>query len=199
MRGIRAFLKEVLHLRVNAMKSAVARPWARKFLGYSFTVHRGGRLRVAPESVQRVTTRIRELLRSGRGRSLAHTIETLNPQLRSSINYFQLTQSKSVLEELDGWVRRRLRCLLWRQWKRPRTRERKLLALGPDAERAWCSAMNGRSPWWNAGAHHMIHSVRAAYFTCRDCSPCCASNSDSSALVEPPVAQPHVRWCGRWA
>jgi RNA-directed DNA polymerase len=82
MRGLRTFLKEVLHLRV------------------------------APESVQRLTTRIRGLLRSGRGRSLAHTKETLNPQLRSWINYFQLTQSKSVLEELDGWVRRRLRCLL---------------------------------------------------------------------------------------
>lgn len=98
--------------------------------------------------MQRLTTRIRELLRSGRGRSLAHTIETLNPLLRGWIQYFQLTQSKRPLEELDGWVRRRLRCLLWRQWKRPRTRQRKLRALGLDAERAWKSAMNGRGPWW---------------------------------------------------
>lgn len=165
MRGIRTFLEEVLHLRINAEKSAVARPWVRKFLGYSFTAHRENRLRVAPESVQRLTRRIRELLRSGRGRSLAHTIETLNPLLRGWINYFRLTQSKSVLEELDGWVRRRLRCLLWRQWKRPRTRERKLLALGLDAERAWRSAVNGRGPWWNAGASHMNHAVPAAYFT----------------------------------
>ncbi|HEV2321224.1 MAG TPA: group II intron reverse transcriptase/maturase, partial [Gammaproteobacteria bacterium] len=165
MRGIRTFLEEVLHLRVNAKKSAVARPWARKFLGYSFTAHREGRLRVAPESVHRLTTRIRELLRSGRGRSLTHTIETLNPLLRGWINYFQLTQSKSVLEELDGWVRRRLRCLLWRQWKRPRTRARKLLALGLDTERAWRSAVNGRGPWWNAGARHMNQAVPAAYFT----------------------------------
>ncbi len=165
MRGIRTFLEEVLHLRVNAGKSAVGRPWARKFLGYSFTVHRESRLRVAPESVQRLTRRIRELLRSGRGRSLAHTIGTLNPLLRGWINYFQLTQSKAVLEELDGWVRRRLRCLLWRQWKRPRTRERKLLSLGLDAERAWRSAVNGRGPWWNAGARHMNQAVPGAYFT----------------------------------
>jgi RNA-directed DNA polymerase len=165
MRGIRTFLEEVLRLRVNVEKSAVARPWERKFLGYSFTAHRESRLRVAPESAQRLTARIRELMRSGRGRSLAHTIETLNPLLRGWINYFQLTQSKRALEELDGWVRRRLRCLLWRQWKRPRTRQRKLCALGLDTERAWHGAMNGRGPWWNAGASHMNQALPAAYFT----------------------------------
>jgi group II intron reverse transcriptase/maturase len=165
MRGIRVFLEEVLHLRVNAEKSAVARPWVRKFLGFSFTVQRETRLRIAPESVQRLMQRVRERLRSGRGQSLSHTIEELNPLLRGWIGYFQLTQSKGILEELDGWVRRRLRCLLWRQWKRPRTRGRKLCALGLDAERAWLSAMNGRGPWWNAGASHLNQALPAAYFT----------------------------------
>jgi RNA-directed DNA polymerase len=165
MRGVRVFLEEVLHLRVNTEKSAVARPWERKFLGYSFTVHRETRLRVAPESVQRLTQRVRQLMRSGRGRSLAHTIETLNPLLRGWINYFQLTQGKGILEELDGWVRRRLRCLLWRQWKRPRARQRHLRALGLDAERAWRSATNGRGAWWNAGASHLNQALPAAYFT----------------------------------
>lgn len=165
MRGIRVFLEKVLHLRVNAQKSAVARPWVRKFLGFSFTVQRETRLRIARESVQRLTQRVRELMRSGRGRSLSHTIETLNPLLRGWINYFQPAQAKGVLENLDGWVRRRLRCLLWRQWKKPRTRERKLLALGLDAERAWRSAANGRGPWWNAGARHLNHALPAAYFT----------------------------------
>lgn len=165
MHGIRVFLEEVLHLRVNAAKSAVARPWGRKFLGFSFTVQRETRLRIAPESVQRLTERIRELLRSGRGRSLSQTIETLNPLLRGWIQYFQPTQSKGILEELDGWVRRRLRCLLWRQWKQPRTRQRKLRGLGLDAERAWLSAVNGRGPWWNAGASHLNQALPAAYFT----------------------------------
>jgi RNA-directed DNA polymerase len=164
MSRIRAFLAKVLHLQVNAAKSAVARPWARKFLGFSVTAHREPRLRIAPESVRRLKQRIRELLRSGRGRSLAHTIETLNPLLRGWMQYFQFTQSKGVLEELDGWIRRRLRCLLWRQWKRPRTRERKLYALGLDAERAWRSAVNGRGPWWNAGASHLNQALPAAYF-----------------------------------
>jgi RNA-directed DNA polymerase len=165
MSGIRVFLEEVLHLRVNAEKSAVARPWVRKFLGFSFTSPRETRLRIAPESVQRLTARVRELLRGGRGRSLAQTIETLNPLLRGWIGYFQLTQSKGILEELDGWVRRRLRCLLWRQWKRPRARGRQLCALGLDAERAWHSAMNGRGPWWNAGASHLNQALPASYFT----------------------------------
>jgi RNA-directed DNA polymerase len=165
MRGVRVFLEEVLHLRVNAEKSAVARPWARKFLGFSFTSPRETRLRIAPESVQRLMQRVRERLRSGRGRSLHHTIEDLNPLLRGWIGYFQLAQSKGILEALDGWVRRRLRCLLWRQWKRPRTRLRKLRALGLAPERAWHSAMNGRGPWWNAGASHLNQALPAAYFT----------------------------------
>ncbi len=164
MCGIRTFLEKALHQRVNAQKSAVARPWGRKFLGFSFTAQRQTRLRIAPESVQRLTARIRELLRSGRGQSLAQTIETLNPLLRGWISYFQITQTRGVLEDLDGWVRRRMRCLLWRQWKRTRTRERKLLTQGLDAERAWCSAVNGRGPWWNAGASHMNQAFPALFF-----------------------------------
>jgi RNA-directed DNA polymerase len=182
---------------VNAQKSAVARPWGRKFLGFSFTAHRETRLRIAPESVRRLAQRIRELLRRGRGRSLAHTIETLNLLLRGWIGYFQIMQAHSVLDELDGWVRRRLRCLLWRQWKRPRTRERKLLGLGLDAERAWRSAGNGRGPWWNAGASHMNLTLPAAHSCAWGWSRCCASSSDPSVFVEPPYAEPHVRWCGR--
>ena len=165
MRGIRVFLEEVLRLRVNAQKSAVARPWERKFLGFSFTAQSESRLRIARQSVHRLTERVRELLRAGRGRSLKHTIETLNPLLRGWINYFQLTESKGVLEQLDGWLRRRLRCVLWRQWKRPLTRARKLRALGLSAERARLSSMNGRGPWWNAGAAHLHLALPAAYFT----------------------------------
>lgn len=165
MRGIRTYLEEVLHLRVNERKSAVARPWERKFLGYTFTARRQSRLRIAPQSVQRLRQKVREVMRVGRGRSLGRTIEILNPLLRGWIQYFQLTQTKGVLEELDGWLRRRLRCLLWRQWKRPRTRARKLRALGLDDERARVSAGNGRGPWWNAGASHLNHALPATYFT----------------------------------
>src|SRR5688572_14074958 len=136
MRGIRAYLKDVLRLRINEHKSAVARPWERKFLGYTCTVQRKSRLRIAPESVRRLKQKVRERMRAGRGQSLRRTIEELNSLLRGWIKYFQLAQSKGVLADLDQWLRRRLRCLLWRQWKKPRTRVRKLLTLGLDAERA---------------------------------------------------------------
>jgi RNA-directed DNA polymerase len=108
---------------------------------------------------------VRERLRAARGRSPRRTIEELNPLLRGWINYFHLSQTSGVLDELDQWLRRRLRCLLWRQWKKPRTRARKLHALGLDAERARLSAGNGHGPWWNAGASHLNQALPARYFT----------------------------------
>jgi RNA-directed DNA polymerase len=165
MRGIRTFLEKVLHLRVNETKSAVERPWKRKFLGYSVTAHRDTRLRIAPESVRRLMNRVRELLRQGRGQSLAQVIENLNPVLRGWMAYFRETESKRPVEELDGWVRRRLRCLLWRQWKKPSTRMKRLIAFGVTPERAWKSASNGRGPWWNSGASHLNAALPARYFT----------------------------------
>jgi RNA-directed DNA polymerase len=164
MRGIRVFLEDALRLRVNAQKSAVARPWGRKFLGFSVSAQRETRLRIAKPSVQRLMQRVRELLRAGRGRSLSDTIANLNPLLRGWINYFRLTESRTVLDDLDGWLRRRLRCLLWRQWRRPRTRRRKLRALGLDEERARVSSGNGYGSWWNAGASHMNQALPTAYF-----------------------------------
>ena len=165
MNGIRVFLEDTLRLRINAAKSAVARPWERKFLGFSVTAQRETRLRIAKQSVQRLMQRVRDLLRVGRGRSLPHTIETLNPLLRGWINYFRLTESKRALEELDGWLRRRLRCLLWRQWKRRMTRTRRMRALGLATARARISSLNGRGPWWNAGASHMQAALPVASFT----------------------------------
>jgi RNA-directed DNA polymerase len=165
MASMRAFLTERLRLLVNEAKSACARPWKRKFLGYTLTYVVGRiRLQVAPESVARLTGRIRELLRQGRGRSLTHTIETLNPVLRGWIGYFQLSESKTAWKELDGWLRRRLRCLIWRQAK-TRQRRTTLLRKGGLAEaRAWHSARNGHGPWWNSGASHMNHAFPKAFF-----------------------------------
>lgn len=158
------FLAQRLRLQVNASKSAVARPWGRTFLGYSLTWHRAPRRRVAPDSRQRLLERIRAVLKGARGRSLRHTIDALNPLLRGWAAYFKLTETRSVLQDLDGWVRRKLRCILWRQWKRPRTRHRNLMKAGLTPDRARRSASNGRGPWWNSGASHMNHAYRKAYF-----------------------------------
>ena len=93
------------------------------------------------------------------------TIEAITPLIRGWLNYFRLAEVRSVFEELDQWLRRRLRCILWRHWKKPRTRLRRLIARGLDPERAKRSAYNGRGPWWNAGASHMNQAVPTRYFT----------------------------------
>jgi len=164
MTQITQFLQERLKLRVNADKSACARPWERKFLGYSLTSHREAKLKIAAESLKRLHQKMREHLRMGRGRSLARTIGELNPLLRGWMSYFRLTEAKGVLEELDGWVRRKLRALLWRQWKRVITRAKALMKRGLTRERAWQSATNGRGAWWNAGASHMNLAYPKSHF-----------------------------------
>ena len=164
MASITRFLTERLRLKVNTAKSAVDRPWVRTFLGYTMTAHQQPRLRVAAKSVKRLRSKLRTTLRQGRGRTLATTVRTLTPILRGWLQYFRLAEAKGVFEELDGWMRRKLRCVLWRQWKRPRTRRKRLMQRGLDPERAWRSASNGRGPWWNAGASHMNDAYRAAFF-----------------------------------
>jgi RNA-directed DNA polymerase len=117
--GVTQFFAQRLKLKVNQTKSAVARPWVRKFLGYSMTFHMQPRLKVAPASVKRFKRKLKERFRTGRGRNLARFITELTPVLRGWVNYFRFAQVKGVFEELDGWIRRKLRGILWRQWKRP--------------------------------------------------------------------------------
>lgn len=162
--SVTAFLSKRLRLTVNGAKSAVDRPWTRSFLGFSMTAHKEPRLRVAPKSVMRFTGKVRDLLRRGRGRSLATTVKDLAPVVRGWIGYFRLAEAKGVFEDLDGWLRRRLRVNLWRQWKRRPTRAKRMMQRGIAEERAWRSAYNGRGPWWNAGASHMNDAYRAVFF-----------------------------------
>lgn len=164
MAAITDYLERKLKLQVNRDKSAVARPWQRKFLGYSVTWHKQVRLKIADSSLQRLKDRVRELVVGNASRNLVVTIEALNPVLRGWASYFRLTEVNGVLEELDGWIRRKLRCLLWRQWKRPATRNKRLQARGLDKTRAWKSASNGRGPWWNAGASHMNAAYPKSFF-----------------------------------
>lgn len=164
LQRLTVFLAERLKLKVNEAKSAVARPWQRKFLGYSLTAHRKPKLRIAAPSLQKLTVKINDLLRGARGRSVGATIQTLNPVLRGWAAYFKLTETKRALEERDGWLRRKLRCILWRQWKRPYARARNLMQRGLTEERAWRSACNQRGPWWNAGASHMNAAYPKSWF-----------------------------------
>ena len=159
------YLTERLRLKVNTAKSAVDRPWRCTFLGYTMTWHQRPRLRVASASVQRLKGKVRAACRRGRGRNLGRFItKELRPLLQGWIQYFRLVEVKGIFEELDGWLRRKLRNILWRQWKRPRTRARKLMQRGLAEVRAWQSAMNGRGPWWNSGASHLNQALPKRYF-----------------------------------
>jgi RNA-directed DNA polymerase len=159
MASLERFLAKRLRLKVNRKKSAVGRPWKRKFLGYRTTTDRKPKLKPDPKSVKRVKLKLKELFRRGRGWSLARTIRELNPVLRGWGYYYRLSDVEGVFEALDQWVRRRLRLLLWRQWKQPRTRAKELWKRGLNQDRAWSSAYNGRGPWWNAGSSHMNHAI----------------------------------------
>jgi len=162
--SIEKFLNRRLRLRVNRQKSAVDRPWKRKFLGYSMTWHKRPRLRVAPSSVHRLKAGLKSAFRKGRGRNLARFIEELTLTLRGWINYFRLSEVKGIFEQLDGWIRRRVRCIIWRQWKRSYARAKGLIKRGLGESRAWESTTNGRGPWWNSGASHMNQAFPKKFF-----------------------------------
>jgi len=159
------FLETRLKLRVNQDKSAVDRPWKRTFLGYTVCQRkRNVRLRVASKSIQRLKAKLKMLFRSGRGRSIRTTIAMLAPILRGWVNYFRYAGVKGIFEELDGWIRRHLRKILWQQWKRPVTRAKRLMRLGLSEVRAWKSATNGHGPWWNSGASHLNQALPMKFF-----------------------------------
>jgi group II intron reverse transcriptase/maturase len=164
LQSLTGFLGERLKLKVNQAKSAVARPWQRKFLGYSLTWHQKPKLRIAASSRERLTEKVKVLLHSARGRNLGATIQTLNPVLRGWAAYFKLAETQRALEERDGWIRHKLRCILWRPWKRPYRRARNLMKRGLTRERAWRSATNGRGPWWHAGASPMNAACPKSWF-----------------------------------
>jgi RNA-directed DNA polymerase len=159
MTSLEGFLKKRLRLKVNREKSAVGRPWGRKFLGYRTTTNRKPKLKPDPKSVKRLKLKLKDLFRRGRGWNPTRTIRELNPILRGWGHYYRLADVEGVFEELDQWVRRRLRLIKWRQWKRPRTRAKELQKRGLERSRAKRAACNNYGSWWNAGASHMNQAI----------------------------------------
>jgi len=164
LESITRFLTKRLKLKVNSEKSAVSRPWYRKFLGYSMTFHRQPRLKAAPAVVDSLKGKLREIFRAARGRNIRRVIEESTPVLRGWVNYFKLAEVKGIFEDLDGWIRRKFRCILWRQWKRSNTRANNLMKRGLKEEHARQCAGNGRGPWWNSGASHMNRCFPKSFF-----------------------------------
>jgi len=162
--AIERYLESELRLQINRDKSAVARASTRDFLGYGLIGREKARLKVAAASLARLRRRVKHVLRETRGASVAAAIEALNPLLRGWASYFRCAQVKDVWQELDGWLRRKLRSRLWRQCKRPYSRAKTLMKRGLTKERAWRSATNGRGAWWNAGASHMNAAFPKSFF-----------------------------------
>jgi hypothetical protein len=130
MASIERFLNRRLKLKVNKAKSAVARPSKRKFLGFGFMTGRQPRRRIAPQSLARFRSRVRELTRRTRGRSLAQIVKELSVYLTGWRGYFGFCETPSVLRNLDQRTRRRLRAIVWKQWKRGPTRFAELRRCG---------------------------------------------------------------------
>lgn len=163
--SITAYLEKHLKLKVNRKKSGVGRPSQRKFLGYKVITYRQQvRLGIAPEVFKRIQGNLKILFRRGRGQSIWQTVEDLNPKLRGWMAYFRYTDSRSPIEKLDGWVRRHLRKLLWRQWKRPMTRTKRLMQAGLSRETARKTALNGRGAWWCAGSTYLNRALPKRFF-----------------------------------
>ncbi|WP_207635469.1 group II intron reverse transcriptase/maturase [Thermaerobacter subterraneus] len=152
MAGVRRFLEKRLRLKINEQKSAVDRPWRRKFLGFSMYRGREGiRLRVAPQTVQRLKDRIRGLTSRTWPVSMPERIRRINAYLRGWLAYFRIADMAVLLRNVEGWLRRRLQACLWKQWKRPRTRLRELRALGHPEWRVRQWALSRRGYWAMAG------------------------------------------------
>lgn len=162
MASLEQFLRKRLRLKISRSKSAVARPWERKFLGYSVTTHHETKLKVSPESIRRLKNKLRQEFRRARGRNIGRFAGELTPIIRGWVAYYRLSDVRISFEALDQWLRRKFRASLWRQWKRPGTRFKKLMHYGLDEARAAASAFNGFGPWWNAGASHMNAAIPTA-------------------------------------
>jgi len=164
MSSIKQFITRQLKLKVNEQKSAVARPGERKFLGFSFTWQREPKRRIAPKAIARFKQRVRELTRRTRGVSVETMVEQLGRYLTGWRGYFGFCQTPSVLQRLDRWLRRRLRLVVWKQWKYTRVRFAELRKRGVSKELAAQTAGSAHGPWRLSNSPALSIALPNAYF-----------------------------------
>lgn len=164
MASVKKFLTEKLKLKVNESKSAVDRPWKRKFLGFSFYCikDRVG-IRIHPKSVKKFKENIRKVTNRNRGISFEERLGKLMVMGRGWVNYFGIADAQSIMENLDGWTRRRLRACLWKQWKRIGTKHDNLIKLGVNDSKAWEWANTRKKCWRIAGSFVLATTVTNKY------------------------------------
>jgi len=162
MESVKSFLTKKLKLKVNEKKSAVGKPQERKFLGFSFTWGKELKRRIAPAALKRFKTTVREL--TGRSRSIHQTVKKLAKYLTGWRGYFGFSQTPSVLENLESWIRRRLRSIIWKQWKRGKTRYKELRKRGIPHYQAAVAAGAPKGPWRMARHAVVQQAFPSAYF-----------------------------------
>jgi RNA-directed DNA polymerase len=164
MAGIETFLAKRLKLRVNKAKSAVGKPSARKFLGFSYTGGKEPRRRIAPQALHRFKSRVRELTRRTRGASLPQIVKELSVYLIGWRGYFGFCETPSTLRKLDAWTRRRLRAIAWKQWRRGRTRYAELRRRGVGRDLAARTAGSPHGPWRLGNSPALAIALPNAFF-----------------------------------
>jgi RNA-directed DNA polymerase len=164
MASVREFLTERLKLKVNEAKSALERPWKRKFLGFSYLAGKEVKIRLAPKSLERVKGKLREMTRRSRSQGMKARIEDINGYVGGWMGYFALAETPSVLAELESWLRHRLRACLWKQWKRVRTRYRELRGLRLPERVVGFMANTRKGPWRIAASPPLQQGLNNAYW-----------------------------------
>lgn len=162
--SLKRFLEQRLKLRINEEKSAVDYAWRRKILGFSFTWEREPRIRLALQTVKRFKQHIRWLTKRSRSMNMAERLARLNEYLKGWMGYFRLIETPSTLQALDEWIRRRLRMCLLKQWKRPRTRRRNLVALGIPEDWACLISGSRKGCWRLANTPQVNKALGLAYW-----------------------------------
>jgi group II intron reverse transcriptase/maturase len=163
MESLTSFLEGKLRLKVNQAKSGVARPYERKFLGMRIWGKEKARIWLAPKSLIRFRKTIRRITKRNRGISLKQMLEQLNRYTMGWVNYFYIAEVKSICLEMDSWIRRRIRCFIWKQWKGPKTRIRHLRKSGVGPWMAWGVSSGKHGPWAVAGCPAMTRAVPNEY------------------------------------
>lgn len=164
--SITKFIETKLKLKVNQEKSAIDRPWKRKFLGFSFSWGKEVKIRISNESKKRVKMKIRELTARSKSISMERRIEKLNQYLIGWCGYYALSDTPSIFKELDMWTRRRLRMIMWKQWKLPKTRRKKLQSLGIHKQTAY-EWSNSRKQYWRIARSPILErTLNNSYWEC---------------------------------
>lgn len=162
--SVTEFIETKLKLKVNQAKSAVDRPWKRKFLGFSFSVDKQPKVRVAKQSLQKAKAKIREITSRKKPMKMEQRIEELNQYLIGWCGYFALADTPSIFQGLDEWIRRRLRMCLWKQWKRPKTKVKRLLSLGIPKDKAFEWGNTRKGYWRIAGSPILQRTLDNQYW-----------------------------------